>query len=215
MQLGINMTGFEVSHPSSRYRKDFDTLTVTQCLDNLFEEWDALRHNFSTLCAGGFKRNEEFIRYHGEHRFHIIYLSREPSLERSISEQLAIRTAMPMVDTAEQRVDFLKRTKDIVLDIDELKRHLKGSKWLKSGIEPLLREEFVKWIRYEELYNVSLAQTMTELAEVCDFLSISLADVAKTIFDPFLPHRKQTDSKVLKQIANLDEIEAAFGVALI
>ena len=47
---------------------------------------------------------------------------------------------MPMVDTPEQRVEFLKRTKDIVLDIDELKRHIEGTKWLKSGIEPLLLE---------------------------------------------------------------------------
>ena len=46
----------------------------------------------------------------------------------------------------------------------------------------------MKWVRYEDLYNVSLAQTMTKLAEVCDLLSIPLADVAKTIFDPFLPH---------------------------
>ncbi len=45
LELGIKMTGFEVSHPSSPYRQDFDTYSVTECLDRLFREWDALRHN--------------------------------------------------------------------------------------------------------------------------------------------------------------------------
>ena len=109
---------------------------------------------------------------------------------------------------------FIEHTKEMVFDVDRFRNYVRAGKKLTAHIEQFVKQDFVMWVRYEDLYNVPPSQARDKLTEICEFLRIGNrlpADRDDEIYDRFLPRNKGVDGRTLRQIKNLAQIEDTFN----